>query len=148
MINIMLQKRTPVIYGDGTQQRCFSYVDDCLSCLTRMAFDPAVIGQIINIGPDEQPVTILELYRLLAELTGFDGKPNFMPGRPQEVKIALCSSNKARHVLGYETKTPLREGLNKMVDYIAQRGVRQFSYHLPLEIVTDWTPKTWTQRLF
>ena len=32
MINRMMQKKSPIIYGDGTQKRCFSYIDDCLSC--------------------------------------------------------------------------------------------------------------------
>src|SRR5277367_2055940 len=47
MINLMLQNRQPIIYGDGTQQRCFSYVTDCLSCLEKMAFSQNVVGQII-----------------------------------------------------------------------------------------------------
>ena len=33
MINRMLQNKAPIIYGDGEQKRCFSYIDDCLSCL-------------------------------------------------------------------------------------------------------------------
>lgn len=148
MMNLMLQGRSPIIYGDGTQKRCFSYVDDCLSCLTRMAFDPHIKGEVINIGPDEQPVTINELYNLIAGIVGFKGEPTFMPGRPQEVKVALCSSTKARHMLGYETKTTLHDGLHAMRDWMFARGPRQFNYHLPIEIVTEKTPQTWTKRLF
>ena len=36
MINRMLQGKAPIIYGDGKQTRCFSYIDDCLSCLVPM----------------------------------------------------------------------------------------------------------------
>lgn len=148
MINLMLQQRPPVIYGDGKQQRCFSYVDDCIYCLKAMAFDPWVTGHIINIGPDENPVEIRALAELIANLTGFNGEPTYMPGRPQEVKIALCSSDKARGMLGYKTKTSLGMGLIRMIDYIKARGVRPFKYHLDLEIVSDMTPKTWKDRLF
>ena len=37
MINLMLQNRQPIIYGDGKQKRCFSYIDDDLYCLKKMA---------------------------------------------------------------------------------------------------------------
>ena len=148
MLNLMLQGRRPVIYGDGKQQRCFSYIDDCLQCLVQMGWAPFVEGEVINIGPDEEPVTINYLCDRAANITGFNGEPIYMPGRPQEVKVALCSSTKARRLLGYETKTTLDAGLQKMVDYIKQRGPRPFKYHLDLEIINERTPKTWSQRLF
>ena len=68
--------------------------------------------------------------------------------RPQEVKVALCQSNKARELLDYSTKTPLLTGLLYMRDAIVKRGPRPFKYHLDLEIVTEKTPKTWLHRLF
>jgi UDP-glucose 4-epimerase len=82
----------------------------------------------------------------LAEIIGFDLDPIFMPGRPQEVYVALCSSDKARQLLGYETTVTLDQGLRELVDWIRPR-VKEFEYHLPIEIDSDLTPKTWTQRL-
>jgi UDP-glucose 4-epimerase len=149
MINRALQGKPIIVYGDGSQQRCFSYVDDCISCLKKMAFQDNVVGEVINIGPDEGPVTINTLAQIVRSVTKTTSIPTqYMPGRPQEVRIALCSSNKARTLLGYETKTYLRTAIMHMVDYIRARGVRPFDYHLPLEIVNDLTPKTWTERLF
>lgn len=148
MLNLMLQGRPPVIYGDGKQQRCFSYIDDCLFCLVQMAYDPFVPGHVINIGPDEEPVTINYLAELCANITGFNGDPIYMPGRPQEVKVALCSSKKVKRMLGYETKTSLEQGLRNMADAIQQRGTRPFKYHLDIEIPRDNAPKTWTEKLF
>lgn len=149
MMNMMLQGRQPVIYGDGTQQRCFSYVDDCITCLKAMAFENNVVGQVINIGPDEEPISINDLAREIASLLDhFVLAPKYMPGRPQEVKVALCSSDKVRRLLGYETKTPLRVGLEKMLLAIVARGPKPFKYHLDLEIVNGQTPKTWKDRLF
>ena len=148
MINRALQGKPIIIYGEGTQERCFSYVDDCISCLKKMAFQDNVGGEVINIGPDEQPVTINKLAYLVQTLTDNYVPIEYMPGRPQEVKIALCSSNKARRLLGYETKTDLWRGLGHMVDYIRARGVRPFDYHLPLEIVNEKTPRTWKEHLF
>jgi UDP-glucose 4-epimerase len=149
MINRALQGKPIIIYGDGEQQRCFSYVDDCISCLKKMAFQDNVVGEVINIGPDEGSVTIRELAFLVQFITDTENIPiEYMPGRPQEVKIALCSSNKARHLLAYKTKTHLTDALCNMVDYIHERGVRPFDYHLPLEIVSEKTPRTWKERLF
>ena len=148
MINRALQGKSIIIYGDGKQKRCFSYVDDCIACLTKMAFDEGVVGEVINIGPDEDPVTILELALLVRNITKMQVPIAYTLGRPQEVKIALCSSSKARRLLGYKTKTTLEDGIVKMVDYIRARGVRPFDYHLPLEIVNEKTPRTWKERLF
>lgn len=148
MINLMLQGRPPVIYGDGQQQRCFSYVDDCLSCLVQMGLTDKVVGCVVNIGPDEEPITILELAAMLASITGNEQPPVFMPGRPQEVKIALCSSDKARRMLGYRTVTDLKTGLRHMVEAIRERGPRPFKYHLGVEIQSPKCPRTWTDRLF
>ena len=71
-----------------------------------------------------------------------------MPGRPQEVKHATCSADKIRKRLGYETKTSLRDSLQSIIDYIEQRGTREFKYHLPIELHTDQLPATWKDRLF
>ncbi len=149
MINLMLQGRQPIIYGDGEQKRCFSFVQDDVWVLEKLAFDEKVIGETINIGPDEEFVTINELAKTIADIINFkDLNPVYMPGRPQEVKLANCSAEKARKLLGYKTKTNLRDGLESMVNYIKDRGTKRFKYHLDLEIVSDKTPRTWKDRLF
>ena len=149
MINLMLQGRQPIIYGDGEQKRCFSFVEDCLRCLITMIHADHVVGEVINIGPDmEFFVTINELCSTIANIIGFDLHPRYMTGRPQEVRYATCSADKARRLLGYETKVDLRTGLMSMVQYIAATGPRKFRYHLDLEIVNELTPKTWKERLF
>ena len=48
----------PIIYGDGNQQRCFSYIDDCLQCMIPMLDQKNLNKENINIGPDEEFVTI------------------------------------------------------------------------------------------
>lgn len=148
MINLMLQGRQPVIYGDGSQVRCFSDIEDDIGCLAELAISDKAIGETFNIGPDEEAVTILELAQRLAKLIGFNLDPIFMPGRPQEVKFATCSADKIRSYFGYETKVSLDQSLEKMISYIDKRGVKNFKYHLPLEIINENTPKTWSERLF
>jgi len=148
MINLMLQGRPPVIYGDGTQKRCFSFIDDCLFCLKKMAFQEDVVGQVINIGPDEEVVTIYELFQTIQRLLKTELVPIYMPGRPAEVHHAVCCSSKARAYLDYKTNTTLMAGLSKMIEHIRQRGPKKFEYHLPIEIQNERTPKTWTEKIF
>lgn len=148
MINLMLQGRQPIIYGDGEQSRNFSFVGDCIDCLERMAFQDNVNGEIINIGPDEEFVSINELSKILGRLLNFDVKPIYVADRPMEVKHAYCSANKARKLLNYKTQCNLEDGLTEMINYIKNRGVRPFEYHLEVEIKNEYTPRTWTDHLF
>jgi UDP-glucose 4-epimerase len=147
MINRMLQGKQPVIYGDGNQTRCFSFVQDCVDPLVKMGTQEGLSTEIINIGPDEETVTINELARILGELLDFPLKPEYVPMRPREVKDASCSADKARRLLGYETKVTLREGLQSIIDWIRAHGTKPFSYHLPIEIDSPLVPDTWKSRL-
>ncbi len=147
MANLMLQKRSPFIYGDGEQKRCFSHIEDCLSSLLTLGLSDHGLGQAINIGPDEEFVSINQVFRSLKNLIGFEGQAIYVPDRPQEVKHAFCSSDKARALLGYATTHSLEDGLGDIVDYIRRIGPRKFRYHLDIEIRNSHTPRTWTERL-
>ena len=147
MANRNLRGLPAIIYGDGNQTRCFSYVADCINCLEKMALDPKVVGEIINIGPDDGTISIKELAVLVAKETGFEGEAIHVPDRPREVKHADCSADKARWLLQYETKTTLEKSIQETVAYIREKGPTQFDYSYPLEIISDKTPKTWKDRL-
>ena len=147
MINRMLQGKQPIIYGDGKQKRCFSFVQDCVDPLVKMGTQSGLSGQIINIGPDEEAATIGELAEILADLLDFDLDPIYVPDRPREVKHAVCSADKARQLLDYRTKVSLRDGLQSMVDWVREHGPKPFEYHLPIEIDSPLVPATWRDRL-
>jgi UDP-glucose 4-epimerase len=147
MINRMLQGKQPIIYGTGKQMRCFSFMDDVINPLMKACESDVVDGLVINIGPDEEFLSIEELAFRIGRILEFDVDPIYLPGRPQEVFHANCSADLARTLLGYKTTTTLEQGLTSLSNWIRDRGVREFSYHLPLEFITERTPKTWTQRL-
>ena len=146
MINRMLQGKAPIIYGDGEQKRCFSYINDCLSCLIPMLDQKNLNKQIINIGPDEEFVTINKIAEICSNITGVNLPPIYKPGRPKEVKHATCSADKARKLLDYKTSTSLEEGIKKTFEYIKNRGTKPFDYNIDIEIKNELTPKTWTQK--
>ena len=85
--------------------------------------------------------------RTIADILNFKLQPIYVPPRPQEVKYAGCSAEKARSLLGYKTTVSLKDGIAETVSWIQARGPKPFEYHLPLEIVNDKTPDTWKSRL-
>lgn len=147
MINRNLQSKPSIIYGDGEQTRCFSYVDDCIFCLEKLALDTSIVYQTINIGPDEDPITINTLAKLVAKECKFLDEPLYLADRPREVKHAVCSSDKARQVLGYKTTVSINDAVHYTAEWIKQKGPKAFDYSFPLEIINDKTPKTWKDRL-
>ena len=147
MINRMLQGKQPIIYGDGEQKRTFSFSLDCIDCIEKIIEEDNTSGEVINIGPDEEFVTVNYIANELADIMNFDLNPIYVKDRPNEVKLATCSSDKARKLLGYSTKVTLREGLEQIVEYIKTLGPKDFRYNYPIEINNEHTPETWKNKL-
>ena len=148
MTNLMLQNRKPIIYGDGSQSRCFSDVNDCIYCLDKLLFDPKIKSQIVNIGPDENIISINQLFQLIANKLKFNKNPIYFKDRPNEVKHAACSSDKARNLLNYSTTFTLEESLDKVISFIKKKGAKDFKYGYKLEIDNENTPETWKNKIF
>jgi UDP-glucose 4-epimerase len=147
MINRMLQNKQPIIYGTGNQKRCFSFMQDVVEPIKTTLERSVANKQVINIGPDNEFISILELANKIADLMSFKLDPIFVPARPQEVEFANCSADKARKILNYNPKVTLEEGLKEMISWIKIKGPKPFEYHLPIEIYNESTPKTWTEKL-
>lgn len=148
MVNLMLQNRKPIIYGDGLQKRCFSDIDDCVFCLDKLITDQNIKSHIFNIGPDEELITIKELFEKISNKLQFNEGANFYDDRPNEVKYAACSSDKARNLLNYRTTVSLDNSIDKVINYIRENGAKKFKYAYNLEIDNEKTPKTWKEKLF
>lgn len=99
------------IYGDGLQERAFTYIDDVLPCFWKAAVSPTARNQIINIGG-------LMASRLIhaADLMGYvTGNRNIVHLEARhEAKYAYSTHDKAIQLLGYQDKTSLLEGIQKM----------------------------------
>ena len=148
MVNRMLQGQQPVIYGDGEQRRTFSPVDDCVATLLALGESERGVGQVVNIGPDGEFITINELAQRIASQLEFELEPIYVDPRPQEVKLSTCSSDKARRLFGYEPTSDLDASLSEIIAYVRERGPRPFEYFLPVEIQSELTPRTWLERQF
>ena len=148
MINLMLQKRRPIIYGDGKQTRNFSDINDCIYCLDKLIRDKKIKSEIFNIGPDEDSISINELYEILSNKLQFNKDAQYVKDRPNEVKNAICSSDKARKFLSYKTSVNLSDSIDKVIKYIKKNGPKKFEYNYRLEIQNKLTPKTWKNKVF
>ncbi|GBD41301.1 UDP-glucose 4-epimerase [bacterium HR39] len=106
--------RPLTVYGDGSQTRSFCYVDDLIEGLVRLMESPSDITGPINLG-NPQEFTILELAELVRELTGSRSEIVFRP-LPQDDPVRRCPDiTRARTLLGWEPRTPLREGLERTI---------------------------------
>ncbi|MCD6094991.1 MAG: NAD-dependent epimerase/dehydratase family protein, partial [Thermoprotei archaeon] len=71
------------IFGDGMQTRSFCYVADNVEAHMLLLANPRAKGEVVNIGNDEE-ITILELAKLIRELTGSRSEIVFKPPRPDD----------------------------------------------------------------
>ena len=148
MINLMLQNRRPIIYGDGEQKRSFSDVDDCIYCIDKLATDSNIKNDIFNIGPEHNYVSVNSLFKILSNELKFNQEPIYYTDRINEIKFANCSEKKAVTILGYKSSISLEDSLKKMINYIKNSGIKKFIYSYDLEIVNEQTPKTWSKKIF
>ncbi len=120
----LLEGRQATIYGDGSQTRDFTYIDNVveanLLAMERCARGGLEPGQVINVGAGEA-VSLLELYRELARHLGSAAQPRFEPERAGDVRHSLASLERARALLGYEPRVSWREGLARTADWYRER---------------------------
>lgn len=148
MINRILNGKAPIIYGDGSQERCFSDIDDVVDPIINSINNQKAVGETINIGPDEDVISIKDLSYKILKVLNSDLEPIFVDPRPQEVKFAHCSAEKSRKLLGYKTSVNLDNSIEKIANWIISMGPKEFRYHLDIEILNEKTPETWKKKLF
>lgn len=149
--NRVLHKKPVYVYGDGTQKRSFSHIDDCVDAYVVLYYnrDTLASGNVFNIGPDDgSEITINKLAELVHAY--FNEQPNVVhiDSRPREVKDAWVSTEKAKKILDYTTRNSVEDTVRDTITWIKSSPKRDFNYHIDLEIITSETPKTWTEKLF
>ena len=110
------------IYETGKQRRCFSYVGDVVEALVRLAQTPAAVGEIINIGNDQE-VTINELAALVSEITGSRSRVEHVPYDQaygpgfEDMERRVPCLEKLESLVHYRPATPLEAIVRRVVDY-------------------------------
>jgi nucleoside-diphosphate-sugar epimerase len=96
------------VWGDGSQTRSFMYIDDCVEGIYRIM--QSDYPHPLNLGSEEM-VTVDQLVDLVAEIAGKKIRKRYDTSKPQGVRGRNSDNSKLRSVLGWEPRTPLREGL-------------------------------------
>ena len=107
------------IYGEGSQTRSFCYVDDLIDGLMRLMASPAEVIGPINIG-NTREFTILELARMVVEITGSRSEIVRKPLPGDDPKQRQPDIARAREKLGWEPKVPVQDGLARTVAYFRE----------------------------
>lgn len=115
MMQSVIEGRRFQLFDDGRPQRDFTYIDDITSGVVAAA--RRVHGfEIINLGRGE-PVAMREFVRALEELTGRAAQFDTPPLPPSDAPITYADIAKARRLLDFDPRTPLREGLRQLVEW-------------------------------
>jgi UDP-glucose 4-epimerase len=117
-----LRDETITVYGDGSQSRCFTHVNDVVGALMKLIEHPQAVGEVYNIG-SQQEVTILELAERIRELTGSRSDIVFLPYEEayeegfEDMLRRVPDLAKAQRMVGYEPTYTLDEILLSVIDY-------------------------------
>ena len=108
----IMNGQNPTIFGDGSQKRAFSYVDDSLKPLWNASQRDSCIGKIINLGGIKE-YTINEACEIVTRLSGEDVAAKYLQPR-HETKYAWSTWKKSVDLLDFEHKINLEEGVSRM----------------------------------
>jgi nucleoside-diphosphate-sugar epimerase len=119
----LLGGRQATIHGDGEQSRDFTYVANAVRANLLALEADVEPGAVFNVGTGTR-ATILEIYRLMAELLGREAHPQFTPQRAGDVRHSQACLERARALLRYSPDVTLREGLRETVRWYAERRAK------------------------
>jgi len=124
---LMLASKPITIFGDGTQQRSFTYVKDVVKANLMAAVTPGTKGQVFNCASGIK-VTIQELADMIADILGIENQQiiyeDWMPG---DIKVFDVDNSKIREILGIQYITDFKIGLIKTIEWAKNYFLRNAS---------------------
>ena len=139
-MNQILQGKPMSIFGDGSQQRAFSYIGDVAPIIAEAVEVPGAYNQIFNIGADVA-YTVNDLARAVAHAMKAETEITYLAAR-NEVLNAYSSHDKVRRVFGSRQAHTLDEGLEKMASWVKQHGARSSKHFDGIEVTRN-LPQAW-----
>jgi UDP-glucose 4-epimerase len=118
-VSALLQQEQPVIYGDGTQSRDFTYIDNVVSANLLAASAPDVSGRVFNAACGSS-MDLNTLLQHICDSLGVSCQPRYAPARVGDVKHSWADISAAQQALGYQVLVPITEGLRRTVSWYAE----------------------------
>jgi len=115
-IRMIMQDKEPIIYGDGSQSRDFTFVENNVWANIEACTAPKAAGEVINIACGQR-YTLVELVQMINSILGKNIEPKFEQDRAGDVKHSLADINKAKNLLGYNVKVDFKAGLERTVEF-------------------------------
>ena len=129
-INQALRGEPITVYGDGSQRRSFTWVGDVVDAMVKLIQHPKAYGEVFNLGHTKD-ISILELAKLVKELTGSSSEIVFIPYEKayepgfEDMRRRLPDISKVQELIGYRPTLDLPEMLKRIIAYERERlGVR------------------------
>lgn len=119
-ITAMLRGHRPIIYGDGTQTRDFTFVLNNVLANIAAAEAPGVSGRVFNIACGTS-YSLLDLVSEINAILGTSIEPEFAPPRAGDVRHSLADISSAQEALGYKVVVDFREGLRRTIEWYKQQ---------------------------
>jgi UDP-glucose 4-epimerase len=119
----MLAGEQPTIFGDGSQSRDFTYIENVVhaNLLAGSVAAEKVSGRMMNVATGSR-ITLAETFAILRELTGYTGEPAYAPARSGDIRDSLADIRLAEELLGYKPQVDFREGLRCTVEWYKSGG--------------------------
>jgi nucleoside-diphosphate-sugar epimerase len=108
------EARPLIVYGDGSQERDFTYVDD-IARGTIAALKP-VGYEIINLGSDT-PIVLMDVIRMIEQLVGKSAKIDYKPFHPADIMATWANISKAETLLGWRPQVTFEAGVKALVEW-------------------------------
>lgn len=120
-ISALLNRVSPVVFGDGEQSRDFTFIDDVVQANLSSCQVKGAAGEAFNIAGGNR-ISINNLLGVLMSIIGSETEVNYSEPRPGDVKHSLAGIEKASKILGYNPKTSLEEGLRLTIEWFARKN--------------------------
>lgn len=129
-----------ILFGDGSQTRAFSYVDDVSNIIAQSIKTPTSWNQTFNVGADAV-CQVRELAEIVSKIAGVSLRMKYLEPR-QEVQHAYADHNKAKSMFQCATPVTLDEGIRRMYDWVKANGIPRLTQTPAIEVKQNLAP-TW-----
>lgn len=114
-IKDILTDSSITIYGDGSQRRDFTYIDDIVKA-NLLAMESPVEGEVFNVG-SSRPIKLIEVIKILEKLVGKKANKNLMPKQDGDVRETYADIKKIESLYGYKASVDIEKGISNQLDY-------------------------------
>jgi UDP-glucose 4-epimerase len=121
-VNEVVNGNAPVVYDEGTQTRCFTYIDDFIEGMIQASTRPEGENEVFNLGSTHE-TRIRDLAELVIDITGADVEPEFVDTNElygdsyEDLERRVPDVSKAMRKINWKTTTPLKNGIERVIEW-------------------------------